>query len=241
MDFVDYYFDKNTFQARATPTPNNGNYKLFSISYPMLAKTVSKAGNESPTGQATNVLKISVDGAAAVDVVLPEGFPSVTELINNVNTAIANNFPTKTKYCLLQEYGQSQARWINSDAVSWSIDYVNLTTKQIIRGEDSGTLTYLFPANTVVKDAELFTPDPTLGLNSLEFRIANGEKISIPATGKWLDNVLFYFDDTPDVVLQNSNNSRLVANFASLRITKDLYSPRVALIRLAIENYAKVS
>jgi hypothetical protein len=87
--------------------------------------------------------------------------------------------------------------------------------------------------------SDAFTPDPTLGLNSLEFRIANGERISLPATGEYLDNVLFYLNTPTDLLFSNSNNCSLIANYASLRITKELQCPKTALIRLAIENFNK--
>lgn len=231
MEFIDYYYGKDSNQAIATPTPNNGKFKIFSISYPMLAKSVSKAGIESPTGSSTNQLKISVGVDPAVTVTLAEGFPNLSQLQSYINEGIKTAFPTSTTFNYTLS-GNSQARWTNTDTTTWTVDYVNSETKALITGDGTGSLTLAVPGGT---SSPVFTPDPMLGLSNLEFRIANGEKLSIPSAGTWMDNVTFFFPSTPDIVFQNSNNSRLVANYASLRITKDLISPRVSLIRICYE------
>lgn len=231
MEFIDYYYQKNSYQAIATPTPNNGKFKIFSIAYPMLAKTVSKAGIESPTGNSTNVLRITESVGEPVTVTLAEGFPNISQLQSYVNEAIKVAFPANTKFSF-NLIGNSQARWVNTDTVEWTVDYVNSETKALLTGDGSGALTLAIPATST---SSTFTPDPTLGLSSLEFRIANGERLAIPSAGGWLDNVIFYFPVAPDILFQNSNNSRIIANYASLRVTKDLTSNKIAVIRLCYE------
>lgn len=231
MEFIDYYYQKDSTQAIATPTPNNGKFKIFSIAYPMLAKSVSKSGIESPTGNSTNALLVTKGADPPVSITLAEGFPNLSQLQTYINDALKVGFPSDTTFTF-NLVGNSQAKWSNTDVVAWTVNYVNSETKALITGDGSGALTLAVPAGT---SSAVFNPDPTLGLSSLEFRIANGERLAIPSAGSWLDNIIFYFPEAPDIVFQNSNNSRIVANYASLRVTKDLASTKVALIRVCYE------
>jgi hypothetical protein len=229
MDLIDYYYSNNVSKAIATPTPNNGNYKLYSIAYPMLAKTVSSAGVQSPTGNSTNLINIS-----STDIEYAEGFPTLSGLVSSINAAISAALLTGIK---LISFNNNQVAWENTTASPITINYVNAETKCLITGSASGSLTQTVPVTTSPPNISTsFSPDPTLGLSSLEFRIANGDRISIPANGDYLGNYLFYLNTPVDIRLANSNNCFLIANYASLRITKELASPRISLIRLAVES-----
>lgn len=237
MDLIDYYYNKDSSRATATPTPSNGNFKLYSIAYPMLAKPASKAGASSPTGASTNRFEVEdVSTSTKYVVTFTEGFYTVDGLAEVINEALKRVPFIDLTYMVL---GQSQVIWMNNSSVAYNVIYPNLETKALIRGEYEGPLTEIIPANTVPFFTEVFYPDPSLGLNSLEFRIANGERISLPASGQYLDNVLFYLDSPPDLAMKGSNICSLIANYASIRITKELVCPRQALIRLAIENFNK--
>jgi len=227
MDILNYNYDANSHVATADPAPPSSTLSVYSVSYPMLAKSVSKAGLESPTGNSTNKLVVSRDSneILEIDVIveIAEGFPTTVSLINSVNKAIAEAFPTVTDTLKLVQEGDSQIRWVNADIYEWEVNYVNLETKQLIRGEYEGSLLETISASS---KSDAFECDSRLGVSQLVLKLTNGHSMSVSSEGKWLDHLLFSFN-LPIIVDFSANREvRVIAHYGSLRVTKELYCPR---------------
>ena len=229
MDILNFNYTVGSNSAVADPAPPNDILQVYSISYPMLVKSVSKAGFESPTGGSTNLLIISRDDNNAfpinydVEVAIPEGFPSTSVLLNQINQAIIDAFPTVSSPLQLQAVGESQARWINSDTVDWVVEYPNPETKQLVRGTSLSPLSETILLNNV---SDIFIPDSRLGAAQIEFKLTNGKSVSIPSTGKWMDHVMYSFNIAPSVSFFATREVKMIAHFNSIRIMKELVCPR---------------
>lgn len=232
MEIINFSYNISSERALADPVPpNNSNIEVFSVSYPMLAKSISSAGNESPTGASTNSLILKRGVAVAVQITYSEGFPTISQLQSFINQAIIDAFPAVTTPLQLVLRGTSQMRWENLDTIEWLINYINPETKQSITGISIDPLTEIVLASA---SSPTFNPDPRLGLAQLELRITNGQSISIPSHGKWLDHILFYFTGRPLVTFKDVREVKLIATYSSIKITKELVCPRDDGIRLSI-------
>ena len=228
MDIINFNYNAGSDRAIADPAPPNDFLKIYSISYPMLIKSVSKAGSESPTGGSTNLLIITRDDNTSppsydVRVEIPEGFPSTSVLLNQINQAIIDAFPTASSPLQIQAFGECQARWVNTDVVDWIVDYPNPETKQLVRGTSSSPLTETILIND---SSEIFIPDSRLGAAQIELKLTNGKSVSIPSTGKWLDDVMYSFNIAPTLSFFANREVKMIAHFNSLRIMKELVCPR---------------
>jgi len=224
MDILNYNYDENSNRAIADPAPPNDILQIYSVSYPMLAKSVSKQGIQSPTGESTNAFIFKrLTGELAKTVEIPEGFPSTDTLIRQINQAIVEAYTGVANPLRLQAIGESQARWKNDDSVNWEITYPNPETKQLLTGSIS------YPLNETLislTSSDIFECDSRLGISQLELKLTNGQALSIPSTGKWLDHLLFSFNALPSVSFQANREIKMIAHYNSLRITKELICPR---------------
>ena len=227
MDILNYNYDANSNVAAADPAPPSSTLTVYSVSYPMLAKSVSKAGPESPTGNSTNKLVVSRDSNNIMDydldVEIAEGFPSTSTLINSINKAIAETFSTAANPLRLVQEGDSQIRWVNDDIYDWIVHYENLETKQLIRGEYEGSLSETI---ALASKSDVFECDSRLGVSQLVLKLTNGQSISVSSEGKWLDHLLFSFNLPILVDFSANREVRVIAHYNSLRVTKELYCPR---------------
>lgn len=227
MDILNYNYDANSHIAIADPAPPNNVLRVYSVSYPMLAKSVSKEGVESPTGNSTNILIVTRESNEVMEVdvtvELAEGFPTTASLVSNINQAIIEAFPNVVDPLKMVLVGESQVRWVNNEAFDWLIRYPNLETKQLIKGEYEGLLNETVLANS---KSELFECDSRLGLSQLVIKLTNGQSLSVSSAGKWLDHNMFSFHTAPTVDFTANREVRIIGHYNSLRITKELYSPR---------------
>lgn len=222
MDILNYNYNTNSNIAIADPAPPNDILQVYSISYPMLAKSVSSAGIESPTGNSTNVLLFTRNGSELA-VEIPEGFPSTSTLIKQINQEIIDVFSLVTIPLQLLPVGDSQARWVNNDTVDWIIKYPNQETKQLVRGDSTGLLQETIPFGSI---SDIFECDSRLGLSQLILKLTNGQSLTISSNGKWLDHLLFSYHNLPNVNFTANREVRMIAHFNSIRITKELICPR---------------
>jgi hypothetical protein len=224
MDILNYNYDENSNRAIADPAPPNDVLQIYSVSYPMLAKSVSKAGIQSPTGQSTNAIIFRrLTGELSKIVEIPEGFPSSDTLIRQINQAISEEYVGVINPLRLQSVGESQAKWVNDDDFNWVITYPNPETKQLVTGSAIEPLNETIISLT---SSDIFECDSRLGISQLELKLTNGQALSIPSTGKWLDHVLFSFNVLPSVSFEANREVRMIAHYNSLRITKELICPR---------------
>lgn len=225
MDILNYNYDINSSVCIANPAPPNDVLQVYSISYPMLGKSVSKAGFESPTGNSTNVLILTRDGVES-EVEIAEGFPTHMSLISSINNAINQAFNTVVDPLRLVTVGDSQAQWVNQDNVSWTIEYPNPETKQLVRGDLTGLLTETIAAGD---ETDIFVTDSRLGMSQIELKLMNGQSVSLPSSGKWMDHVFYSFGSgnyLPRVNFTSNREVKLIARYNSLRITKELVCPK---------------
>lgn len=231
MDKYIFKFIKGTHKAIVSKQAQRGDYKVNSVSYPMLVKTISKAGPTSPNGNGTNILTLTKGTDGPVVVELTECFPSLSELQIIVNQAIVDAYPSETDVVLLKQTGLHKLQWTNSSASDWTINYMNVGTKQLITGISDDFLQILVVAG---ESSASFYPDPSLGASSITLSLLGSFNLILPVTGSYLDNVLFFYPNEVDVTVPSTTEAGLSTTFASLSVERKLYSLNTSNIQINI-------
>lgn len=221
MDFTKFVYLPNSNRAVSDAIPAPGTKTLYSLSYPQLAKSVSQPGLSSPNFDGTNQIILIRDADPPITVSYAEGLPTIAELQLNINQAIVDAYPAVAAPLFLEGFGLNQLRWSNQDVVTWTINYKNAATAQLISGLQDLSLLIILSGSK----GPIMNTDSLLGLKNLFFEIT-GLKFSIPASGSYLDGQIYYLQNLIDVEFRDIMDSRLSANFASLNTEQVLISPR---------------
>lgn len=232
MDLYAFKYRINSSTASLYKDVKQGIYKVHSVSYPLLVKTISKPGQSAPNVNGTNNIILTKNAEAPVEVELSESFPSVSELQTIVNQAIVDYYPDETDPPLLVSSGLHFLKWRNTSEVdTWTINYVNEETKQLITGVKTLPLTL-----TLIPDSfsDEFLPDPRLGVSCIILGLKNNCILTLPASGEYNDYILFYFFNTPEIEVKNSLEATLTVNYTSLNIQKDLIANSTFDIQLSM-------
>ena len=221
-----FYYEANTNIARNNSNPN-GKYKVKAVGYPNLAAPIS-----SDLG--TDSLRFTRDVGGTEDIqtiILEKGLYNTTELVVEINKKMVLMYQGVTDPLTIELVSENSVRWNNIDIVPWKVEYLNRFSEIIISGVDEETI-------TVTNTSEVYVTNPTYGLKGLTLVVRNGPSITLPASGSYLDNGLFYLPVQDIISATNNFECHLEAEYMSERNTSILECPRKDGIVIILINYS---
>lgn len=207
MKLCVFKYEKNSNIASKVIVVSNNNYKVHSIGYPMLFKTISEE-------LGTNKLIVTKGTDDPKTITFDDSYPSFSQLQLMINQKISDAFPLDPNPVKLEQTSFNSLRWTNHiSSDTHTINYVNNFTEQLITGKqtNSHTVTLIRGASTTS-----FQPDISLGANSMSLKFTNNDIIILPISGNYNDQILIYPNVLPEVSINNLNSVTLVTYYSSI-------------------------
>jgi hypothetical protein len=209
-----FYYEANTDIAKNNSNPN-GKFKVKGIGYPNLAASIDEE-------LGTNQIRLVRDVGGIEDIqtiTLEKGLYNTTELINEINSKIVLAYSGVSDPLTIESAGDNSIKWVNPDTVPWRIDYLGVFNQIINSGVSTETI-------TAGSSSAIYIANPAYGLKALAIVIRNGPTITVPATGMYLDNGIFYLPVQDEISISNSFECHIEADYMTEKNAKRLVCPR---------------
>ena len=216
MEYLDYYFERNSNFGSATGVVNR-KIKLINVFYPNLIRANGILINSNTTfirsegGNQTRVLTF------------PDRDYTLQNFVDHVNNFINDNFNS----------GDLVMEIIDNDRVQWRNTSQNATWTIIL--PDVATASWFSPTgegNQVQITAGIQTgrwiPDLTSGISNLEIRFSDNNFLHVPWVGGYLTQTVYSFPKPLESKLKNANR----ATYGGSNVFNILTSPLRRMIRL---------
>ena len=221
MEYLDYYFERNSNFGSATGVVNR-KIKLINVFYPNLIRANGILINSS-----TTFIRSEGGGFQTRVLTFPDRDYTLQNFVDHVNNFITNNFNSAD---LVMEI-------VDNDRVQWRNTSQNATW--IIRLPDVASASWFSPTgegNQVQITAGIQTgrwiPDLTSGISNLEIRFSDNNFLHVPWVGGYLTQTVYSFPKPLELKLKNANRVEIRATYGGSNVFNILTSPLRRMIRL---------
>ena len=221
MEYLDYYFDRNSNFGSAGGVVNR-KIKLINIFYPNLIRQ-----NGVLISSSTRFLRQSGSNVETFDLTWEDRDYTLQTFVEHINSFISDNFSES----------DLNIRIVNNDKVRWINTSQNAIWRILLR--DDAAISWFSPSGNegeVVIQAGVTTnpwiPDLTSGISNLEIRFSDNNFLHVPWVGSYLSQTVYSFPKPLELQLKNANRVEIRATYGGVNRFNILTTPLRRMIRL---------
>ena len=221
MEYLDYYFERNSDFGSATGVVNR-KIKLVNIFYPNLIRA-----NGVLIASSTTFIRQDSIPAEIQQLTWEDRDYTLQDFVNRINTFINDNFNDND--LRIEIVNNDRVRWVNtSQSVIWRILLPDLATASWFSPTGDGNQVLIQAGVTT----DAWIPDLTSGISNLEIRFSDNNFLHVPWVGSYLSQTVYSFPKPLELQLKNANRVEIRATYGGVDRFNILSTPLRRMIRL---------
>ena len=222
MDYLDYYFERNT-DFGSTNGVINRKIKLVNVFYPNLIRSNAVLINSTTTFIRQNNVIPPVE---IQQLTWDNREYDLNSFVSHINDFIRDNFSEND--LVLEIVDNERVQWRNtSQNIIWRILLPDLSHSSFFSPTLQGQL--LINAGITT---ESFIPDLNSGISNLEIRFSDNNLLQVPWIGNYLSQTVYTFPEPLEIHLKNANRVEIRATFGGADQFGTLVTPLRRVLRI---------